>query len=90
MKWKKNKKYQTVGTISKYNQQIVETEVSKLIHDRPPIGWFAWFIVFNATLNIISVISCRSVLLVENRTKNIVTYDITYQYTLMLQICIFR
>jgi hypothetical protein len=29
------------------------------------IGWFGWFMVFNATFNNISVISLRSVLLVE-------------------------
>jgi hypothetical protein len=29
------------------------------------VGWFGWFMVFNATFNNISVISWRSVLLVE-------------------------
>jgi hypothetical protein len=28
-------------------------------------GWFGWFMVFNATINNISVISWRSVLLAE-------------------------
>jgi hypothetical protein len=29
------------------------------------VGWFGWFMVFNATFNNISVISWQSVLLVE-------------------------
>jgi hypothetical protein len=33
-------------------------------------GWLVWFMVFNATFNNISAISCRSVLLVEETGEN--------------------
>jgi len=39
-------------------------------HDLSESDWFVWFMVFNATFNNISVISWRSVLLVEETREN--------------------